>query len=194
MDNINRERTGWKKKIIHELTEYWLSVLYLALFFGFFTTYRRLLLAHYDISYTSYGFAAVKALVLAKVILVAEGLRLGRGFENSPLIVPTLYKAFLFTICAALFNVIESMVGSFFHGRDFTEAVAELMSRYNYEWLSAALVVFFAFIPFFALRELRQVLGKGVVFRLFFLSRSAIENVNRSEHITLHESDDSADA
>jgi hypothetical protein len=136
----------------------------------------------------------VKALVLAKVILVAEGLRLGRGFEKRPLIVPTLYKSFLFTICVALFNVIESMVGSFFHGRDLTEAVGELMSRYNYEWLSAALVVFFSFIPFFALRELRQVLGKGVVFRLFFLSRSAMENQVLTAHITPRESDKPVDA
>jgi len=193
MDTVDKEKRSWKLKLVHEFTEYWLSVLYLALFFGFFTNYRRLLLAHYDISYKSYGFAAVKALVLAKVILVAEGLRLGRGFEKSPLIVPTLYKAFLFTICAALFNVIESMVGSFFHGRDLAEAVGELMSRYNYEWLSSAVVVFFSFIPFFALRELRQVLGKGVVFKLFFLSRSAMENRILTEHITPRESDDPVD-
>ncbi len=176
------------------MTEYWLSVLYLALFFGFFITYRRLILAHYSISYESYGFALLKAFVLAKVILVAERLRVGRGFERRPLIIPTLYKAVIFTICVVFFNAIESIIGSFSHGKDLAGAFGELMTRYNYEWLSAALVVFFAFVPFFALRELRQLLGKGVVFRLFFMSRSAMENLILTEHITSRQSSEPVDA
>jgi hypothetical protein len=35
------------------------------------------------------------------------------------------------------------------------------MSRFNYEWFSRAVFVFVAFIPFFAVRELRRVLGEG---------------------------------
>jgi hypothetical protein len=53
-------------------------------------------------------------------------------------------------------------------------AVDELMSRYNYEWLAGALVVFISFIPFFAVRELRQVLGEGTIGKLFFKTRFAL--------------------
>ena len=37
------------------------------------------------------------------------------------------------------------------------------------------MVVFFAFIPFFAVRELRRVLGEGVI-RIFFHRESAAES------------------
>jgi len=171
---LEKKKTGWKQKILHEMIEYWLIVLYMALFFGVFFNYRRLILAHHQILYEAYGISVIKALVLGKVVLVAESLRLGRGFEDKPLMVPTLYKSFIFTVCVALFNVIESMILSFVHGMGPMGAVDELISRYNYEWFAGALVVFFAFIPFFALRELRRVMGEKTLRQLFFQRRSAI--------------------
>jgi hypothetical protein len=175
MNALNKKKTGWKQKILHEMIEYWITVLYMALFFGVFSNYRRLIQAHLQISYEDYGISVIKALVLAKVVLVADSLRLGRGFEDKPLIVPTLYKSFIFTVCVTLFNVIGSMIGCFIHGIGPMEAVDELMSGFNYEWLARALVVFFAFIPFFAVRELRRVLGNGLILKLFFQRRSARE-------------------
>ena len=172
MDDTNKKKAGWKQKILHELKEYWLIVLYLAIFFGVFTNYRRLILAHYHISYVAYGFSVIKALVLAKVILVAESLRLGRGLEDKPLIVPTLYKAFLFTVCVALFNVVESMIRGFIHGSGLMGAISEFTSRFDYELVAGTLVVFFSFIPFFGIRELGQVLGEGKILALFFGSRA----------------------
>ena len=146
----------------------------MAIFFGVFTTYRRLLLAHYGISYEDYGISVIRALVLGKVVLVAEALRLGRGFEEKPLIVPTLYKTFLFTVCVAVFDIAEGLVRGLIGGLGPTGAVHEVMSRFNYEWLSRALVIFFAFIPLFAVRELRRVLGEGAI-DIFFRRSSAAE-------------------
>ena len=174
MNTVNEKKKGLKQKILHELINYWLLVLYMAIFFGVFTTYRRLLLAHYGISYEDYGISVIRALVLGKVVLVAEALRLGRGFEEKPLIVPTLYKTFLFTVCVAVFDIAEALVRGLIGGLGPMGAVDELMSRFNYEWLSRALVIFFAFIPFFAVRELRRVLGEGAI-GIFFRRRSAAE-------------------
>ena len=174
MNTVNEKKKGWKQKILHEMKSYWLLVLYMAIFFGVFTTYRRLLLAHYGISYEDYGIAVIRALVLAKVVLVAETLRLGRGYEEKPLIVPTLYKTFLFTVCVAVFDIAEGLVRGFMGGLGSKGAVDDIVSRFNYEWLSRALVIFFAFIPLFAVRELRRVLGEGAI-GIFFRRSSAAE-------------------
>lgn len=174
-EGSNKKRTGWKQKLLDEVKEYWIIVLYLAIFFGVFTNYRRLILAHYQIVYHAYMIGVIKALVLAKVVLILESLHVVRGFKDRPLIVPTLFKAFLFTVCVGLFNAIESMTGSFIHGRNLMGAVDELVSQYNYEWLAGAVVVFFAFIPFFAVRELGQVLGEGTISKLFFQRRSTMK-------------------
>ncbi len=181
VNTLNKKRTAWDR-ILYEIKEYWLYVLYMSLFFGVFTTYRRLLMAHYEMSYGDYGVSVIKALVLAKIILVAESLGLGRRFKDKPLIVPTLYKTFLFTICVAIFSIFESMVRSIIQERNSMEAAAELMSKFNNIWLANGLVVFFSFIPFFALRELKQVLGEGTLSKLFFRRRSATEtDLDRSQ-------------
>ena len=174
MNTVTEKKKGWKQKILHELINYWFLVLYLAIFFGVFTTYRRLLLAHYGISFGEYGISVIRALVLGKVILVAEALRLGQRFEEKPLIIPTLYKTFLFTVCMAVFDIAEGLIRGFIGGLGPTGAAHEVMSRFNYEWLSRALVIFFAFIPFFAVRELRRVIGEGAI-GIFFQRRSATE-------------------
>jgi hypothetical protein len=105
---------------------------------------------------------------------VAEALHLGRGFEEKPLIVPTLYKTFLFTVCMAVFDVAEALVRGFIGGLILMGSVDALIPRFHFEWLSRALVIFFAFIPLFAMRELRRVLGEGVI-EIFFRRRSAAE-------------------
>ena len=174
MNTVNEKKKGLKQTILHELIRYWLIVLYMTIFFGAFASYRRLLLAHYGIGYEDYGIAVIRALVLAKVVLVAETLRLGRGFEEKPLIVPTLYKTLLFTVCVALFDIAEGLVRGFMSGLGSIGAVDDVLSRFNYEWLSRALVIFFAFLPLFAVGELRRVLGAGVT-DVFFHRRSAAE-------------------
>ncbi len=173
MNTMNENKKNWKQKLRHEFINYWLTVLYLAIFFSVFSNYQRLILAHHGISYTEYGISVIKALVLAKVVLVAETLRVGRRVEDKPLAVPTLYKTVLFTLCVGAFGIAERLVRGLIRGLGPMGAVDEVMSGFHYEWLARAMVVFFAFIPFFAVRELRRVLGEGVLHKLFFQRRSA---------------------
>ena len=74
----------------------------------------------------------------------------------------------------AAFERSLTLVRGFMGGLGSIGAVDDVLSRFNYEWLSRALVVFFAFLPFFAVGELRRVLGKEVT-HIFFQRRSAAE-------------------
>ena len=74
----------------------------------------------------------------------------------------------------AVFDIAEALVRGLIGGLGPMGAVDHLMTRFHYEWLSRALVIFFAFIPFFAVRELRRVLGEGAI-AIFFRRRSAAE-------------------
>ena len=55
------------------------------------------------ISYTARGVAAVKAMLLAKFMLLGRALRLGEQHEHRPLIWPTLYKSLMFLILVPYF-------------------------------------------------------------------------------------------
>ena len=148
-------------------------VAYLSLFFGAFTWYRRLVLAEYQIAYLRYGVSVLEALVLAKVILLGDVLRLGRGFEDKPLIVPTIYKTVVFTLWVAVFSVLENTIEGLLRGHGWAAGVGEIISKGRYALLSKCLVTFVTFIPFFAFRELERVLGRGQIMTPFFRRRAA---------------------
>ena len=174
MNDANTKRAGWKSKAIHEMVEYYIIFMYLAVFFGLFTWYRRLILAEYKIIYLHYGISVIKALVLAKVIMIGRALRLGKAWlKDPPLIVPTLYKAVVFTIFVGIFGVVESTVSSLLNGKGIAGGFDEFLSPGTLELLARCMIVFVAFIPFFAFEELGLVLGEGKLGKLFFRGRSA---------------------
>jgi hypothetical protein len=161
-------KKNWKQKLLHEFIEYWINVAYLAIFFTVFINYRRLILAKYNIEYLNYGIALFEALILAKVIMIGDLLRLGRNFEDKPLIYSTLYRTVVFTIFVTLFKVLEHTVRGLLNGEGLAGGLEEMMSKGKYELLAYLMIIFFVFIPFFAFKELSRVLGKGRISELFF--------------------------
>ena len=183
MTRTTEEKAGWKHKLFLEMTAYWINVVYLTILFAVFTSYRRLILAQYDITYSNWGISFIKALVLAKVIMVGSFIHFGRRLENKPLIFLTLFKSFLFTLWVALFALVESAIRGFLHGKGLAGALDHLLSEGTHEFFAKALVVFVAFIPFFAFKELGRVFGKGMIWGLFFRKGPVAEaSPDRSEN------------
>jgi hypothetical protein len=172
MNNADKKKGDLKKKIVHEIGEYLINVCYLTLVFAAFTQYRRFLLAAHDITYTDYGVAVIEALILGKVIMIGEVIRLGRGLEQKPLIYPTLYKTFVFTVFVGVFKVIEHVIKGLRNGSGFMAGFVELSEKWSHELLANSLVVFVAFIPFFAVKELGRVFGEDKIRALFFKRRA----------------------
>ena len=172
MNDGYEKKASLKEKIIHEMREMLLIFVYLALFFCSFTTYRMLVSHELGISYFHYGFALVKALVLAKVILLGQYVRFVRILDDRPLIFPTLYKVFWFSLFTLAFEVLEQVIGGFLHGKDLAAVYREIISTGRDELLSRTLVVLFAFVPFFAFTEIGRVLGEGRLSALFFRTRA----------------------
>ena len=104
------------ERVRHELIEYAFNVAYLTLVFAAFLQYRRFLLAEYSITYTNYWLALIGALILGKVIMIGSVFRLGRWLEDKPLIVPTIYKAVIFSAFVLVFRVVEYAIKGLLHG------------------------------------------------------------------------------
>ena len=173
MSGTDKKKGNWKEKLLHEFTEYWLNVIYLTLVFAAFTQYRRLLLAAHDITYTNYWVAVIEALIFAKVIMIGDVLRIGRGLEQKPLIVPTLYKTVVFTLFVGVFTLIEHAIGGLWQGKGLTGGLVEFLGKGSHELLANSLIVFVAFIPFFGVKELGRVLGVEIIRALFFRRRDS---------------------
>jgi hypothetical protein len=171
VSNATAPRARWKSRVIRELAEYGTNAIYFALVFAAFTWYRRLILAEYHITYLHYGLNVVEALILAKIVMIGNVLGLGRRLRDKSLIVPTLYQSFVFSLWVVFFGVLEYTLVGWLHGQGWTGGVRELAGQGADELLGRALIMFFAFIPFFAFREMERVLGEGTIWALFFRRR-----------------------
>jgi hypothetical protein len=172
MNDPAGKKASWKQRIFHELVEYWINVIYLAIVFASFFIHQRLLLASYHITYTNYGVAIIEALILAKVILIGDAIRLGRGLEDKPLIYPTLYKTVVFTFFVAAFKAVEFGIKGLWQGEGIMGGLAEFYEKGWELVLANSLVVVVAFLPYFAVRELGRVMGGKTIRDLFFVKRA----------------------
>src|SRR5262245_4152127 len=136
-------------KLVEELKKTALIFAYLALFFGAFTVYRRMVLAEYDIGYFNYGYSLIEAAVLSKVIVIGDMLGLGERFRDRALIVPTLYKAACFSIFLLAFSVLEHIIGAWVHGKGVGAAVDEILDQGKWEILARVMVKCVALVPLF---------------------------------------------
>lgn len=165
--NAHHGKVPWKQRILRELFRYFISVIYLAVFLGAFAWYRRFVLDEYRISSFNYGAAVIEALILGKVIWIGEVIGLERNRENRPLLYPTLRQAFVFTIFVGIFTIIEHMIGGLIEGVGVAGGLAKLWHEGKYELIARCLVVYLAFIPFFAFRQLAKTMGEGKLWQLF---------------------------
>jgi hypothetical protein len=163
----NSAGKGLKEKTIHELWELAWVFLYLAFFFCSLELYSVLLLRDFHVKYLNFGFALINALVIAKVILLGEYARIGRKYEERPLILSAAYKAILFVVLVFVFHLVEELVKRLLHNGHFAGALAQV--RVN-DLLGRGIIVFCTFLPLFAFRELRRVLGEKKFMDLFFRS------------------------
>jgi hypothetical protein len=168
MDGSDGKAHGVKHKLAHELRRLAITFLYLAGFFLVFRLYTKLVLKEYQVNFFAYGLTLLKSLALAKIILTGEALRLGETSRPRPLIVLTLYYSLVFSAFALAFEIVEHLILGWLRGERPTAVVAELLEHGWPHLAAMTMVVFVAFLPFFAFRETGRALGKGKLQELFF--------------------------
>jgi hypothetical protein len=171
METGHQKGAGFKERAIEEFKIYWVIVLYLWIFLGSFTVYRRLVIAEAGGAYLNYGFALIEAMIIAKVILIGKIFAFTRRFDDRPLIVPILFKAVLFGLFVLLFGLIEHLVGGWIHHKGLLGGLAAISEIGAYELAARVLMMIVAFIPFFAFSEIGRVLGPGRLVALIFSQR-----------------------
>jgi hypothetical protein len=165
MSEETSQKRGLKQKAVNEFQEFMGVFLYLAIFFCALAGYSMLLLHRFTSSSFSIGAALLNAFIVAKVILIGEYARLGKESEEKPLFYSAIYKAFMFCWLVFVFHIVEELIKLYFRGETISMALQEVRLD---EFLARTLIVFCTFIPLFAFRELRRVLGVARFRGLFF--------------------------
>jgi hypothetical protein len=168
VSKIEVDKSAIKNKAKHELRELLEIFVFLAFFFCALSAYGMLLLDEYHLKDWTFAFALINALVITKVIMIGEYAHVGRMGEGKPLILSAIWKAFLFGLLVFAFHVIEEVVKRLIHGKDMASASQNI--RFD-ELGGRAIVVFCTFIPLFAFREFRRVLGAEKFYKILLRSQ-----------------------
>ncbi len=168
MNSDDSARPSLKHKAIHEAVEFAWVFAFLAFFFCALVTYSTLLLKEFHVKYLSYAFALLNALIIAKVILIGELAHFGKKYEARPMLMSAIYKAFLFSLLVLGFHFAEEAIKGLLHGVSVARMLQEIRID---DLLGRSIVVFCVFIPLFAFREFRRVLGEEKFYSLLFRSR-----------------------
>lgn len=173
--NANRRwsdsSNGIKQRVLAEFKVYLVIALYLWVILGSFTIYRRLVLAESGVSYLHYGISLVEALIIAKVILIGSLFGFSRRFEDKPLVVPVIYKSFLFGVLVLLFGVVEHLVDGWIHKQGLLGGLRAIREVGAYELGARTLILVTALVPFVAFGEIGRALGANRLQELFFSRR-----------------------
>src|SRR5690349_9859385 len=87
--------------------------------------HKSLILAESGLPYRQ-GFAVVNALVLAKILFVAEELKLGERYEREPLVYAMLFKAGVYSVLLAAFEILEGIVMGALRGKDLAASLSDI--------------------------------------------------------------------
>src|SRR5262245_15689129 len=157
-----------KARLYEEVKRFLMIFAYLWLVFLVFLVHEWIVLADNHIGFRFYGLAAINALVLSKIMLIAEELGFAERFENRPLIVPIIYKYVLFSVLLVAAYILEEIVVGLFHGRGVSESLPALGGGGVVGTLCVAALLCIALIPFFAFREIARVVGEAEFRTLMF--------------------------
>ena len=169
MHHIGKNHDEIAKKIKNEMKRYILYTLFLTLFFAAFTTYERLLLNNFHSPFIPYGYSLIQGLIMAKVILIGQTIKLGERYSDKPLIIPVIYKTIVFCLLMMVLIILEHLVtGCFIEGKSIYLVYDEFISRGLSLAIARTVITSFVFVWFFAVLETSRILGDNHLFNLFF--------------------------
>ncbi len=164
-DQFNR----LKEKGITEARKLFWIFAYLWVLLGLFALHKSMILNEPDPFYHQ-GFAVINALVLAKIMFLAEAFHVADGLKHKPLIYPIVYKSAAFSLILIFFRLLEEALAGMWHGKAFVESIAA-SSGGPQEIFVVGVIMFVVLMPFFALREVGRDIGDDKLFELFFVRR-----------------------
>lgn len=167
---MNRQQhMNLKGRVRHELRAYLIITLFFSVVLGVFTIYRRQILGEAGVSYSHYGISLIQALILAKIVLIGDAMNLKLiGGAGRSIFELAVLRSFLFALLVWLFTILEHVVEGLIRRMDWAEIAHSFVQHGLHEMVARVIMMFAAFLPFFALWELRLRLGPRRFFDLWF--------------------------
>lgn len=148
-----------RQRAAHEMRQFAIMFLYLWALFGLFVLNESLVDRAHGNAIVLQGFAVINALVLAKVMLLAEMLDVDRLFRRWPLIFTILFEALFYTVLFLIVHVLERVLVGLWHGETVSASMPSFGGGGLAGLLIVAAIVFVSLLPFFTFKHVARAIG-----------------------------------
>lgn len=170
----------WLKEVKHILP----PTFYFFIAFNLIAFTTNLLTRNYWFHLASFMLATGMALIVGKVVLVVDKIRIIDRFRGAPLIQPILYKTVFYTTVVFVVRVMERFIHLAFDGDGFVVAFEAAALDFSWRRFAAVQIwIFTCFLIYCTAVELSALVGEGQMARLFFHHRSSQHRLTRRQHI-----------
>ena len=171
MSNTSEPKSHIASKAIEEMKQLVAISLYFYVCLGALLLYTVSLVGVEHVPAAHFGFAAIKALLLGKFVLLGHWLRVGERHRGRPLIYTTLYQALTLWLFLIVLSVAEHLIVALLHDRSLTAAITDPLQHSLYRILAENLILLIVLLPYVALRQCGEAMEPGALRRMFFGTR-----------------------
>jgi len=174
--------------LVHEFREMLPPTIFFFLGFNLILYTKRLILADHLIQFSGFFIATVAALVVGKVVLVADKLPFLRRFDRAPLAQPILFKTVVYTFFVFVARLLEAFIhyvaeGGVVGGGAFIE---HQLGKFSWDqFIATQMWVFVLFLVYVTASEINGLVGDGELFKIFFTRRKPELKSTRRARIRL---------
>jgi len=176
-----RQHANVKEKVRNELREFLVITLFFTVVLGVFNIYRQAILREAVVSYYKFGISLVEAMILAKIVLIGEAMNLKLvDATRRSIFEVAVVRSTLFAVLVLLFTILERVVDGLIHKKDWADIARLIVEHGLNESVARIIMMFAAFLPFFALWELRRRLGARRFVELWFSRTGSVASGDKS--------------
>jgi hypothetical protein len=153
----------------HEFYEVLPPAIFFLITFHIVVLDRALMLREYGLRLSSVAAATVMALLVAKVVLIADKLPFINRFPEKPLIYNVVWKTAIYVVASLLLHYLEHVIPLWWHTGQFLQANEAMWREIVWPhfwaiqlWLTVLILVYCA------ARELIRIIGRERIVHIYF--------------------------
>ena len=161
--------SGLTERIMHEVREVIPPTIFFLVAFHVIAISRALMLRQYGVTVSAVAGATIGALVVAKVVLIADLLPFINRFPEKPLIYNVAWKTLIYVLSALVVHYLEHLVPLWWRDGNLVAANQHLLNEvvWPHFWAIQLLLVMLLFV-YCAFREFARAVGRREVMIMFF--------------------------